>query len=155
MHFLRFLSLLVITSLFGCGSSDTLTLAYAELHGDIDEVGLTRNHRWEPLKHAKDKNGFTDGEGKFRMTTGGRPGVPVGLAKVGISKMAGNAASSDNKKVKPEDMMNMQKAGGGVAKDLVPKSEIPSKYSKPEESKLTAAVDKNGNKNSFEFILVE
>ena len=155
MHFLRFLSLLVITSLFGCGSSDTLTLA--PVTGTVLFKGKPLSGATVTMISEKGQmaNGFTDGEGKFRMTTGGRPGVPVGLAKVGISKMAGNAASSDNKKVKPEDMMNMQKAGGGVAKDLVPKSEIPSKYSKPEESKLTAAVDKNGNKNSFEFILVE
>ena len=155
MHFLRFLSLLVITSLFGCGSSDTLTLA--PVTGTVLFKGKPLSGATVTMISEKGQmaNGFTDGEGKFRMTTGGRPGVPVGLAKVGISKMAGNAASSDNKKVKPEDMMIMQKAGGGVAKDLVPKSEIPSKYSKPEESKLTAAVDKNGNKNSFEFILVE
>ena len=155
MHFLRFLSLLVITSLFGCGSSDTLTLA--PVTGTVLFKGKPLSGATVTMISEKGQmaNGFTDGEGKFRMTTGGRPGVPVGLAKVGISKMAGNAASSDNKKVKPEDMVIMQKAGGGVAKDLVPKSEIPSKYSKPEESKLTAAVDKNGNKNSFEFILVE
>ena len=68
--------------------------------------------------------------------------------------MAGNTATVDIKNVKPDDM-KMQISGGGVAKDLVPKSEIPAKYSKPEESKLTAAVDKDGKKNVFEFILVE
>ena len=35
---------------------------YADLHGDIDEVGLTDNHCREPLKHSKDKDGFIDGE---------------------------------------------------------------------------------------------
>ena len=108
------------------------------------------------LKKFEENSFFiTDNDGKFRMTTGGRPGVPVGLAKVGILKMAGNAATVDIKNFKPDDMKNMQISGGGVAKDLVPKSEIPAKYSKPEESKLTAAVDKDGKKNVFEFILVE
>ncbi len=156
MHFSRVLSLLVITSLCGCGSSDTLTLA--PVTGTVLFKGKPLSGATVTMMSEKGQmaNGFTDGEGKFRMTTGGRPGVPVGLAKVGISKMAGNAALGDsNKKVKPEDMMIMQKAGGGVAKDLVPKSEIPAKYSKPEESKLTAAVDKDGKKNVFEFILVE
>ena len=155
MHFSRFLSLLVITSLCGCGSSDTLTLA--PVTGTVLFKGKPLSGATVTMMSEKGQmaNGFTDTEGKFRMTTGGRPGVPVGLAKVGISKMAGNAATVDIKKVKPEDMMNMQKAGGGVAKDLAPKSEIPSKYAKPEESKLTAAVDKDGKKNVFEFILVE
>ena len=34
---------------------------HADLHGDIDEVGLTENHRWEPLKDSEDKDGFTEG----------------------------------------------------------------------------------------------
>jgi len=155
VHFSRFLSLVVITSLCGCGSSDTLTLA--PVTGTVLFKGKPLSGANVSMISEKGQmaNGFTDTEGKFRMTTGGRPGVPVGLAKVGISKMAGNAATVDIKKVKPEDMMNMQKAGGGVAKDLAPKSEIPSKYAKPEESKLTAAVDKDGKKNVFEFILVE
>ena len=155
MHFSRVLSLLVITSLCGCGSSDTLTLA--PVTGTVLFKGKPLSGATVTMMSEKGQmaNGFTDGEGKFRMTTGGRPGVPVGLAKVGISKMAGNATTVDIKKVKPEDMIIMQKEGGGVAKDLVPKSEIPAKYSKPEESKLTAAVDKDGKKNVFEFILVE
>lgn len=155
MHFSRFLSLVVITSLCGCGSSDTLMLA--PVTGTVLFKGKPLSGATVTMISEKGQmaNGFTDNDGKFRMTTGGRPGVPVGLAKVGILKMAGNSATVDIKNVKPDDMKNMQISGGGVAKDLVPKSEIPAKYSKPEESKLTAAVDKDGKKNVFEFILVE
>ena len=155
MHFSRFLSLFAIICLCGCGAADTLTLA--PVTGTVLYNGKPISGATVAMISEKGQmaNGFTDSEGKFRMTTGGRPGVPVGLAKVGISKMSGNAAPVDIKNLKPEDMMKIQKTTGGVAKDLAPKSEIPSKYAKPEESKLTAAVDKDGKKNVFEFILVE
>ena len=101
-------------------------------------------------------NGFTDKDGKFRMTTGGRAGVPVGSAKVGVVKMSAPAAApTDLKSMKPEDMARMQKAGGGVAKELTPKSEIPLKYADPAKSTLVAVVDRDGSKNVFEYILVE
>lgn len=99
--------------------------------------------------------GFTDSEGKFRMTTGGRPGVPVGKAKVGITKAVAAAGGKDVKTYTPEDMLNMQKAGGGVATELVAKSEIPEKYANPDQSGLEAVVDKDGKNNVFEFVLVE
>lgn len=99
-------------------------------------------------------NGFTDKDGKFRMTTGGRAGVPIGNAKVGVVKMSG-AATVDIKTMKPQDMAKLQKAGGGVAKDLSPKSEIPSKYADPSKSNLVAVVDRDSKKNVFEYILVE
>lgn len=98
--------------------------------------------------------GFTDSEGKFRMTTGGRPGVPVGKAKVGITKAAATP-TKDVKKLTPEDMLNMQKSGGGVATELVAKSEIPEKYADVDKSGLEAVVDKDGKNNVFEFVLVE
>ena len=146
--------LLAVTTVLGCGGSDGPTLS------SVTGTVLYQN---KPISGAtvtmiSEKglmsNGFTDKEGKFRMTTGGRVGVPVGNAKVGIVKMSA-APTADIKSMKPEDMAKLQKAGGGVAKDLAPKSEIPTKYADPEKSKLVAVVDRDAKKNVFEYILVE
>lgn len=154
MQFRKQIQFLVVTTLLGCGGSD------GPLLSSVTGTVLYQN---KPISGAtvtmiSEKglmsNGFTDKEGKFRMTTGGRAGVPVGNAKVGIVKMSG-AATVDIKSMKPEDMAKLQKAGGGVAKDLSPKSEIPTKYADPEKSKLIAVVDRDGRKNVFEYILVE
>ncbi len=100
--------------------------------------------------------GFTDASGKFKMTTGGRPGVPVGNAKVGITKAADSTGGKATTDMKPEDMMKMQMAAGGTTtKTEPPKSEVPAKYADPTKSGLTAAVDANESKNVFEFNLVE
>lgn len=100
-------------------------------------------------------NGFTDASGKFKMTTGGRPGVSVGPQKVGITKTAAGATPVDAQTVKPEDMRKMQMAGGGAAQDLTPKSEIPVKYADPAKSGLVATVDAVASKNVFEYPLVD
>jgi len=99
-------------------------------------------------------NGFTDRDGKFRMTTGDRPGVPVGTAKVGFVKMGEVPAGVDLKNPKPDDMKSLQKAKG-AAKDLTPKSEIPVKYADPEKSNVTANIVNDASKNVFEFLLYE
>ena len=100
-------------------------------------------------------NGFTDASGKFKLTTGGRAGAPIGAAKVGITKAAAGAATVDTAAVKPEDMRKMQMAGGGKAADLTPKSEIPEKFGNPTTSGLVATIDADPKKNIFEFPLVD
>ena len=100
--------------------------------------------------------GFTDGAGKFKMTTGGRPGVPVGNAKVSITKAPETLGGKATTDMKPEDLAAMAKAGGSAASMAAPpKSEIPLKYADATKSGLTAAVDANESKNVFEFNLVE
>ncbi len=100
--------------------------------------------------------GFTDASGKFKMTTGGRPGVPVGNAKVAISKAAVATGAPDMKDMKPEDMMKMQQEAGGTTKKTEPpKPEIPLKYADATKSGLTATIDASESKNAFEFNLVE
>lgn len=100
--------------------------------------------------------GFTDSSGKFKMTTGGRVGVPVGNASVGISKVGGTSGTPALKNMKPEEMMKMQQAAGGMTNQPEPvKPEIPEKYGDSTKSGLTAVISVNESKNVFEFNLVE
>jgi hypothetical protein len=149
-----FVFLIAMATLCGCGGSEGPALSPVSgtvLYKNKPITGATVTMISEK---GMISNGFTDNDGKFRMTTGGRPGVPVGNAKVGIAKMSGST-TIDVKALKPEDMRKMQSEGGGVAKDLTPKSEIPVKYADPAKSKLVAAVNPDGKKNVFEYILVE
>ncbi len=133
------------------GVTGTVTL------GGKPIAGATVTMQTEGVK-AQASLGFTDASGKFKMTTSGRPGVPVGNARVGITK-AGDAGGvyKDLKDMKPEDMVKMQlAAGGGTPKTTeLPKPEIPLKYADPTKSNLTASVEANESKNVFEFNLVE
>ena len=95
--------------------------------------------------------GTTDAEGKFSMTTGGRPGAPLGSAKVSVTKVS--AAQDNLASMTPADMANM--AAKGNMAIAATKEEIPSKYNAPDKSGLVATVDKDGTKNVFEFRLVD
>lgn len=96
--------------------------------------------------------GLTNAEGKFVMTTGGRPGAPFGNAKVGIAKATSMAAMGGDPK--PEDMMKM--AAENMGKNTAaPAPEVPLKFGTPEGSGLTATLDKDASKNVFEFRLVD
>jgi hypothetical protein len=154
VQFPKILCFTAMAAFVGCGRSDGPTLA--PVSGTVLFQGKLISGATVTMVSEKGQmsNGFTDKDGKFKMTTGGRPGVPIGNAKVGIVKMSVEAPV-DIKVVKPEDMRNMQKAGKGVAKELAPKSEIPTKYADPEKSKLVAVVDRDGKKNVFEYPLVE
>lgn len=100
--------------------------------------------------------GSTDSAGKFKMSTGGRAGVPVGKAIVGITKAAATTVVANPKEMKPEDMMKMQSAAGTMTKPQEPpKTELPTKYADPTKSGLTAVVDASESKNVFEFNLVD
>lgn len=156
MWFRKVVCLLAVVIISGCGGGDA--------GPDLVPVTGTVLYQGKPLSGATvtmqpEKgplaNGFTDAEGKFRMSTGGRAGVPVGNVKVGIKKSAAAAVTAEPKAMKPEDMMSMQKAGGGVAKELEAKPEIPLKYATPESSGLVAIVDKDAKKNVFEYVLVD
>ena len=130
----------------------------------LAEVSGTVNYKGMPLANANVtmlsvgghlSSGTTGSDGKFKMTTAGRPGVPLGKATVGVVKLAEPAAKVDTASMKPEDMQKMQTAGGGKAKELVSKSEIPEKYAQPAKSGFVANVVADVQKNVFTYDLVD
>jgi hypothetical protein len=146
----------VCAALVGCGQGDDGP-ALAVVSGTV-------NYKGKPLEGANVtmlsagghlSTGTTSADGKFQMTTNGRPGVPLGKVKVGISKMSEPTAKVDAASMKPEDMQKMQTAGGGKAKDLTTKSEIPEKYAHPERSGLSSEVVADAPKNVFTYDLVD
>ena len=141
----------------GCGGDSGPKLAGVTgtvTYGGKPIAGATVTMQTEGVK-GQSSLGFTDAAGKFKMTTGGRVGVPVGKARVGITKLAATSDVPNPKDMKPEDMMKMQIASGGAAKKVAPKREIPEKYADPTKSGLTAVIEANESKNVFEYPLVE
>ncbi len=146
--------LAVGTLLFGCGggASDAPELVGATgtvLYNGKPLAGATVTFVIEKSPLA---TGTTDAEGKFSLSTGGRPGVPSGSAKVGISKAV--AGSDKLKTATPADMAKMAQQGQmGPSKPV--KSEIPPKYGNPETSTFVATVGADPAKNVFEYKLVD
>ena len=99
--------------------------------------------------------GTTDSNGEFIITTGGRRGAPIGLAKVGVTK-APEGGGPDKTQMTPEQMMEMatKQSESGVV-EPEPTSPIPVRYASPETSKLEAAIGEDPAANVFEFILVD
>ena len=101
--------------------------------------------------------GITDDQGNFTLTTNGRPGAPLGMNKVAISKAVASAASNSMPaNPKPEDMAKMasqMSQSGNMKRTEPPKSEVPENYSNPASSGLTADVSSNAADNVFEFPL--
>jgi len=88
--------------------------------------------------------GTTDSEGKFSI-----PNVPVGSARVGVSKNVAQPRPAAN--LTPDDMIKMSKPG---KKSMPPpKSAIPVKYADPNTSGFTADVSSDESANSFKFEL--
>ncbi|MEK6257574.1 MAG: hypothetical protein AABP62_03050 [Planctomycetota bacterium] len=142
----------------GCGGDSGPKLAGVTgtvTYGGKPLAGATVTMQTEGVK-GQASLGSTDSSGKFKMTTGGRAGVPVGKARVGISKAADTTGGAAKTDMKPEDMMKLQKAAGGTTKKQEPpKPAIPEKYADPTKSGLTADVGANESKNVFEFPLVD
>lgn len=139
-----------LIAMIGCGSgSDGPSLVTAGgtvFYKDAPVSGAVVTFEVEKSPIAV---GTTNADGKFTITTGGRPGAPLGAAKVGITKAG--AAQQDMTSMKPEDMRAMQMKGGGSTP--IAKPEIPLKYGDPGKSGLTATLDADGSKNVFEFRL--
>jgi len=139
-----------LVAMIGCGgASDAPRLVAASgtvFYKDAPVSGAVVTFEIEKSPIAV---GTTNAEGKFTVTTGGRPGASLGAAKVGIIKAG--AAEQDMTSMKPEDMKAMQMKNAGSTPMAEP--EIPVKYGDPLKSGLTADLDKDGSKNVFEFRL--
>jgi hypothetical protein len=138
----------------GCGSSETTVKL-------VPTKGLV-NYNGEPLKNAEVTfvpengpvaTGTTGEDGRFLLTTGGRPGAPPGSHKVSVLAPNDSPEAVSRKDMTPEDMA---KIAGTPEMDKVfeaSKSSIPDKYSRSEDSGLTATVSENESENDFLFDL--
>ena len=95
--------------------------------------------------------GVTDASGQFTLKTGARPGAEVGTYKVSVCKYSRQIQASE---AKPEAIKKLKMYQGGKVPTL-PKSDIPEKYGKPNQSGLQAAVTSNPAQNTFEFRLTD
>lgn len=152
-----FVGVLAMTSVLCCwgctgGGSDGPKLVPATgtvYYNDKPIAGATVTFMVEKSPIA---TGITNAEGKFVLSTGGRPGAPLGEAKVGIAKAG--AAAEDRKQMTPEDMAKMAQQQMQM-RTPEPKPEIPLKYGNPETSNLVASLVADGAQNVFEFRLVD
>ena len=97
-------------------------------------------------------SGMTDSSGVFKLSSGGRPGAAVGKSKVTVTKGDPNAASKAAAQMKPEDMMKVQKGEVAAPEN---KSLVPAAYGSPDTTPLIAEVLPDGNKNKFQFDVVD
>jgi hypothetical protein len=99
--------------------------------------------------------GLTDASGKYTITTDGKPGAPLGINKVFLSKTA--SAESAMPSATPSDMIKGAQEMGAKGKrggTLASKSVIPAKYSLPDNG-LKAEVGTDAAKNVFDFALTD
>jgi hypothetical protein len=112
--------------------------------------------------------GTTDLAGKFKLSTGGTPGVAVGESMVTVSLIEGGGGSTKNDIGPPkseaerdayfkkqQELMSNAFQGGGDAKSAGPKSVIPERYARKDTSKLSFKVEKDASKNEFDIKLEE
>lgn len=107
--------------------------------------------------------GTTDASGKYTISTIGKPGAPAGLYGVTISKTSGgmdlakmemppsdaNPSEEEIKKMQEQMSQNMRQMQNAEKV----KAAIPTKYSMPEKSGLSATVTDDAAKNVFNFEL--
>ena len=104
--------------------------------------------------------GVTDAEGKFKMSTYGvNDGAIVGKHKVTISKVDLPAVKVDAKEtvMKGDYVASMPgyeaMMGIGGKKAVVPKEELPAKYSDPKTSQIVVEVKTDAASNTYKFDL--
>lgn len=99
--------------------------------------------------------GTTGPDGKCKLTTGSRPGAPIGEATVIVTKFSGGAAAGKSPdQMTPEDMKAMAEASMSSSQDTGPKNELPAKYATTQTSPLKADIQAGGvAKNTFTFDL--
>lgn len=143
-----------LASVVGCNSGGP---ALAKVTGTVKFKGQPLNAATVTFIYPDGQmaSGTSDQNGKFEMTTGGRDGAPIGTAKVTVSK-APEISGIDATKATPRDMSEMfQKKQEMMKKEAMSKkSEIPARYSNPDQSGFTANVQ-SGDKNDFTYELQE
>lgn len=146
-------------ALFGCGGG-AASVALVEAKGKVLLDG-------EPLTNAQvsfvpasgpSASGTTTSDGTFKLTTGGRLGAVPGECRVTVFAVAKGESDATAKResMTPEDMAKM--AGTEEFQNLMDESiseVIPSRYTKPDTSKLTATVSNNPADNDFFFELTK
>ncbi|NQV23785.1 MAG: carboxypeptidase regulatory-like domain-containing protein [Rhodopirellula sp.] len=144
----------LLLSIAGCGGSET-TVKLVLVKGLV-------NYNGKPLENAvvtfvpengPVASGTTGADGRFLLTTGGRPGAAPGSHNVSVLAPNESADASTPKEMTPEDMAKI--AGTPEMTKIVEasKSRIPEKYSRSKDSGLTATVSENESENDFLFDL--
>jgi len=130
------------------------------------KVGGTVTYKNAPVSGATvtfvwpDKDisvGSTDENGKFTLTTGGRPGSPVGEARVSVSKVkTGYSNTKPYEQLRPQEMAKGASEKGTGMKTTAESTtnELPEKYQNPETTDLKATVPPEGVED-LEFNLVD
>jgi hypothetical protein len=141
-HNLHLLFVLLVALIAGCDSGPKLVKA-----------GGTVKYKGAPLPDAQvtfmaDEGsapsiGRTDEEGHFTLSTGGKPGAPIGGGKVAITAVRQKRAISEAEAV---SMTSEQIAANH-------ESLIPAKYNNFISSELTATVSNDPAANDFLFEL--
>ncbi len=146
---------LLLTSLTaGCGGSDGVELATA---------GGTVTLQGAPVAGASvtfipEKGpvavGTTNDQGKFKLSTGGRPGASLGKCGVSVTLVAPSDELSG--KTPEEQSMELTKKMGdaqGKYGEKESKSLVPEKYSRSDSSGLSFTVTSDASKNDFAITL--
>lgn len=148
-----FSAMVALAGASGCGDGGKPAATLVKAKGVVNYNGKPISGATVTFTYDKPGpicNGFTDANGAFTLTSGGRAGTMVGNAKVSIVK----AAAVSKADPKPEDLAKMA-VDGGYKQEDIPKPEIPVKYANPATSNLTASVDADASKNDFVFNLVD
>lgn len=146
-------------TLSGCGGGEA-SVTLVESKGKVLLDG-------EPLANAQvsfipasgpSATGTTTSDGTFKLTTGGRLGAVPGDCRVAVFAVAKGSsdASAELESMTPEDMAEM--AGTQGFQKMMDESStevIPSRYNKPDTSKLIATVSSNAADNDFFFELTK
>lgn len=152
-HRFRALVLLAAIVVAGCGDGGP----------KLVPAGGTVKYKGKPIAGAtvsllyEDGNmasGVTNEEGKFTLTTGGRPGAPMGKAKVSVAKVqTTDVGGKSPAELTPRDMASMFAKSKEAMKTAAAekKDELPAKYSNPDTSGLVADVQAKDNDFLFEL----
>lgn len=141
--------LVLISLAVGCGS-DGVTLAAAG--GTVTFQGAPvagANVTFIP-EQGPIAIGTTNDQGKFTLSTGGRPGAPLGKCRVSVTLVA---PSDDLSGLTPEEQsMELTKKMGqsqGTFGEKEQKSLVPEKFSNADTSGLSFTVSSTASQNDF------